>query len=319
LLDEPVVLYRTGSGEVVALADRCIHRGYPLSLGAVDGERIVCGYHGFTYDAGGLCVAIPSQTRVPPAYAVRRYPTLERGGAVWIWMGAHAPADEALLPDLAELGLVNPQFRMTIGGTIRLRCRSELIHENLLDLSHIGFLHPGSIGTARVTEFPAQTSVSGNVVEASRTISDDVATSFHLNGVGIPVDSRMDRTTRSLFFAPAAHVTHVRMVAPGSDAKHGAPGYFGEFRNAHLITPVSQTETLYFWTASRTSKLDAETTAYMLDSLGHVYEQDRLALEHQEQSLAEAEDFRELSCAADEAALKARGLIAHLMRLERAG
>ncbi len=130
-LDEPVVLYRTGSGEVVALADRCIHRGYPLSLGAVDGERIVCGYHGFTYDSDGRCVAIPSQARVPPAYAVRRYPTRERGGAVWIWMGEDAAADDALLPDVSELGLVNAQFHMSIGGTIRFRCRSELIHENL--------------------------------------------------------------------------------------------------------------------------------------------------------------------------------------------
>ena len=81
-LDEPVVLFRTSAGEAVALADRCAHRAYPLSLGTRAGDTLRCGYHGFTYDGGGRCVAIPSQPHIPSSYGVRTYPTIERGGMV---------------------------------------------------------------------------------------------------------------------------------------------------------------------------------------------------------------------------------------------
>jgi phenylpropionate dioxygenase-like ring-hydroxylating dioxygenase large terminal subunit len=48
ICNEPLVLYRTSSGEVVALADRCVHRRFPLSQSTRVGDSIVCGYHGFT-------------------------------------------------------------------------------------------------------------------------------------------------------------------------------------------------------------------------------------------------------------------------------
>lgn len=55
---EPVVLYRTCGGDVAALADRCVHRRYPLSESNLTGEKIVCGYHGFTYGPDGRCVTM---------------------------------------------------------------------------------------------------------------------------------------------------------------------------------------------------------------------------------------------------------------------
>ena len=71
-----VVLYRTDAGDVVALEDRCAHRPYPLSAGVlVGGDQIRCGLCGFVYNAGGLCVSVPSQAVLvklvqPPAGAV---------------------------------------------------------------------------------------------------------------------------------------------------------------------------------------------------------------------------------------------------------
>ncbi|HLB15359.1 MAG TPA: Rieske 2Fe-2S domain-containing protein [Burkholderiales bacterium] len=67
LLNEPVVLYRTRSGAVAALEDRCCHRHFPLHRGAVAGDFLECGYHGFTYDASGKCVRVPGQDVVPAA------------------------------------------------------------------------------------------------------------------------------------------------------------------------------------------------------------------------------------------------------------
>jgi vanillate O-demethylase monooxygenase subunit len=314
-LDEPVVLYRTSDGEPVALADRCAHRAYPLSLGTRIGDNLRCGYHGFTYDGRGRCVAIPSQDHVPPAYGVRRYPTLERGGIVWIWMGEPNSADPALLPDLYELGLTDSRFHIDIGGVNTWRNRYQLINENLLDLSHIEFLHFGTIGTPNVAASPVVTTVHPHVIEATRTIHGDQANPLHKRALNI--EGRMDRTTRSLFYAPGAHVTQVLMVASGSNAQYGEPGYFGEFRQAHLITPSTANETYYFWSIGRTANKDAETSAFMVDAFRTVFSQDGVALEAQERSVAREPNFRELSCKADEAALKARHRLRDMMLAEK--
>ena len=60
LLDERVVVYRLSDGSVMAARDICYHRGVPLSLGHVEGDEIVCKYHGLRYDREGRCVCIPA-------------------------------------------------------------------------------------------------------------------------------------------------------------------------------------------------------------------------------------------------------------------
>src|SRR2546426_3807511 len=87
-LGRSIVLYRTQSGAVVALQNRCCHRSFPLAHGRVDGDTLVCGYHGLRYDPTGRCVEIPMQKTVPSAVKVRAYTTIERGPFIWIWMGA---------------------------------------------------------------------------------------------------------------------------------------------------------------------------------------------------------------------------------------
>ena len=83
----PVVLYRTEGGRAIALEDRCAHRPYPLSAGSLVGDDVRCGLCGFVYDAGGQCVSVPSQSRVPFGAAVAAYPVDERDGVVWVWLG----------------------------------------------------------------------------------------------------------------------------------------------------------------------------------------------------------------------------------------
>ena len=84
---EPLVMYRTGAGQAVALADRCVHRRFPLSASNRDGDRIVCGYHGFTYAPDGACVAVPGQTRIPRTARVPAYQVVEQDSLVWVWIG----------------------------------------------------------------------------------------------------------------------------------------------------------------------------------------------------------------------------------------
>ncbi|HEX4113161.1 MAG TPA: Rieske 2Fe-2S domain-containing protein, partial [Stellaceae bacterium] len=94
-----VVMFRTASGGVAALVDRCPHRYAPLSAGQCVGETIACAYHGIEFDASGACARIPHQPTIPSAMRVRAFPLVERWGWAWIWLGDPACADAEAIPD----------------------------------------------------------------------------------------------------------------------------------------------------------------------------------------------------------------------------
>jgi len=85
-------------GAVVALQDRCPHRGAPLSKGRIEDGTVRCMYHGLKFDTHGKCVQIPAQDRIPPAACVNKFTVVERNKWIWIWMGEAALADPLWLP-----------------------------------------------------------------------------------------------------------------------------------------------------------------------------------------------------------------------------
>ena len=147
ILDEPVALYRTESGKPVALEGRCPHRSFPLGRSRVSGDNIQCGYHGITFRPDGSCAAIPSQSAVPAACRVRSYPIVEQWRWLWIWMGDPALADESLIPSEDELGLGDGDHLIVSGGYNLVAGRYMLLHDNLFDLTHVGYLHMPSFGS----------------------------------------------------------------------------------------------------------------------------------------------------------------------------
>src|SRR5436190_22179122 len=98
LIDQPIALYRTADGGLVALEDRCCHRFAPLSLGRLEQDDLRCMYHGLKFAPDGRCIEIPGQPMIPPAARVRTYPAAESGAWIWIWMGDAAAADPKLIP-----------------------------------------------------------------------------------------------------------------------------------------------------------------------------------------------------------------------------
>lgn len=319
-LGESVVIWRDSAGVPVALADRCPHRHYPLSRSRRVGDTIECGYHGFTFDRTGTCVRIPTQEHIPPGgERVRRYPLAERWEFVWIWLGDPALADESLLPDHAALGLTDPRFLPARGGTIEVGARYQLITENLLDLSHLNYLHPGVLGTEGVTMTPVTMSAGpDDIVQSTRGIRSDAAPPMYRQAFRLPEDALIDRDLTSIFYPPSLHVTHVRVSRPGSGGRYGQDGYHGEFKVVHALTPATSTSTHYFWEVGRTFQKDAATTEGIVKGIATAFRQDKEALEAQEQVVERlAEPVRELSCQADEASLRARRIVAARMRAER--
>ena len=170
LLDQPVVFYRKEDGTPVALEDRCCHRQLPLSMGRIEGDDLRCGYHGLKFDASGRCVEIPGQPSIPPQARVRSFPVVERFNWLWIWMGDAEKADPSLIPDWWWAD--HPDWAFTRPDRVRLECDYQLVSDNVLDVTHLAYVHAASIGALSITEFPATVERGERLVRLTRWIRD---------------------------------------------------------------------------------------------------------------------------------------------------
>jgi phenylpropionate dioxygenase-like ring-hydroxylating dioxygenase large terminal subunit len=106
LLDQDLVVYRTSQGVVVA-KDICLHRGAQISLGWMQGDEIVCAYHGFRYSFAGKCTLVPAHPTLPISekLCLITYPAIEQYGLIWTCLSKKPARD---LPDWPELA--DPEF-----------------------------------------------------------------------------------------------------------------------------------------------------------------------------------------------------------------
>ncbi|MFG2001880.1 Rieske 2Fe-2S domain-containing protein [Spirillospora sp. NPDC048911] len=309
---EPIVFYRTGAGVPVALADRCVHRRFPLSESIRDGDLIVCGYHGFTYAPDGACVAVPGQTRIPRTARVPAYPVVEQDSLVWVWIGDPGRADPAAVPRAPWLAM---DGWVTVRGMEPLDARYELLIDNLLDLSHETYLHAGYIGTPEVAQTPITTEVDdeAGVVYVSRRMKDVECPSFYADSTGIK--GRIDRWQDIEYHPPCLYLLHSRIaptgVEPGPDADDPAACHA---EIVYAITPETDTSTHDFWMVARDFALDDESvSAFLAESNRTVVLQDVTALNTLEKVIAtEPEGFQELSINIDTGGLAARRLLRRL-------
>lgn len=312
LLGESVVFYRTEDGQPVALADACPHRQFPLSQSQLSGDTIQCGYHGLVFDAAGRCIRVPQQDHIPPRLAVRGYPLCERGGFVWIWMGDPARADQSLIPEYPFPGR---DGWVTVRGTLHLEARAQLMNENLLDLSHLAYLHPTSIGTQRVAEVPVETEWDDRSVRVRRTMQHIECPAFFQRAMGL--SGYIDRTQMAEWFAPGFHITHV------SAKPAGDPGdeRLCQHKVAHCITPETRTTTHYFWAFARDYHIDdPEITRFTQEAQARVFLDDVAACEAIEVRLAAYGPAYppEFNIKVDAGPLQSRRMIERLVALEEA-
>ena len=315
ILGEHVVLYRRASGTPVALADRCPHRRYPLSLGRLAGDLLVCGYHGFTFDGGGHCVAVPGQDAIPSRADVRTYPVVEQGAWTWIWMGDPDQPEEARLP--CTPWLCEGDWAVNC-GMLPLAARYLLLVDNLLDLSHETYLHGGYIGTPEVAATPIQTEVddSTSVVRVSRHMHDAECPPFYANSTGIK--GRIDRWQDIEYSPPGYYLLHSRIAPAGAPVRPdgGDPDAF-HLKISYGITPSTEHSTYDFWAVSRDFALDDDKVHTFLGTLNEqVVAQDVEALGVLEQRIATDPDPFELNIKIDRGGLAARRVIERLVAAE---
>ncbi|MFI0780371.1 Rieske 2Fe-2S domain-containing protein [Streptomyces sp. NPDC021212] len=323
ILNEPIAFYRTepespgsdGSepnGTVVALADRCVHRRYPLSASRLDGDKVVCGYHGFTYDTTGTCVFVPGQKRVPRTARVASYPVVEQDSLVWVWIGDPALADPAAIPRAPWLA--DPHWT-TVGDMERIDADYGLLVDNLLDLSHETYLHGGYIGTPEVAETPITTEVDegAGIVRVSRHMDDAACPPFYARSTGI--EGRITRWQDIEYHAPCLYLLHSRIAPVGvlPEADGSDPNAF-HVEITYAITPSTDRQVYDFWAVSRDfAQDDEEVTTVLRDLNRTVVRQDVDALNLLQKALdTEREGYQELSINIDTGGLAARRILARL-------
>ena len=156
ILGEDIILFRTSEGEAVALEDRCCHRNVKLSLGYLNKDTVVCGYHGWEYNSEGSCTLIPSQlpgTKIPPKAVIKKYPVKEFNKWIWVFVGDEEKAKDVDPPNIPEMNEWDFTYKTHV-----FEADLESAAESLIDPYHIKYTHKDSIKQllGQIEEFPAE-------------------------------------------------------------------------------------------------------------------------------------------------------------------
>lgn len=246
VLGRPVVLYRQAHGAVAALDDRCAHRAVPLSRGTIVDDCVVCPYHGFTYDASGTCVDVPSQAHVPYGTRVRSYPVVEVAGWLWIWLGEPTLSGNAEPPDVPAL--TAPGWTVQ-GGALDIAANYLLLHDNALDRTHFPFVHPHRSHRGYVEgPPPLEVEVTETTVSYSRTFAPAPLAEWQQQATGLPGGGSYVQRETGTFVSPALHIDEMDIIGPDGTV------FRSQFVRA--FTPVDAANTRILWWAARNYALD---------------------------------------------------------------
>ncbi|MBB4613438.1 aromatic ring-hydroxylating dioxygenase subunit alpha [Novosphingobium taihuense] len=318
IIDKPVFLFRKADGTVAALLDRCPHRFAPLSRGTREGDTVVCGYHGLSFSAEGKCMRNPFGERVPAGSDIPAFVVAERDGIVWLWAGAADAADEALIPDFGFIP-DTPHSR-TVRGYTLMQANYEYGTDNLLDLSHIEFVHKGTFagqGVIFAGEHAVQ--VEGETLHSNWWMPN-IAPPSVAQGV-FPPEAKVDHWLDMRWNAPASMRLNVGVTPHGAGREAGF-----EVPQAHILTPASEHTTHYFWSSTRFNDLEnPEVDAMLLALFGEAFDlEDKPMIEaayaNVRDNLEAGGDFwkeRPLSLGIDQGGTRARRLLERMISREQ--
>jgi vanillate O-demethylase monooxygenase subunit len=181
----------------------------------------------------------PHGRRVIPGRArVRSYPVIERYGAIWLWMGEQ-PADAAAIPDFSgfdrESAFVGQRY-------LYAKANYQLDVDNILDLSHIQYLHRATLGSSDVSAASIEVVQDGNTVHSRRLVTNEQLTPFLESAFFVAPGQRVDRELDVRWDPPASMLLTVTVTPTGRPAGEGHVR-----RIAHLFSPETDTTTHYWF------------------------------------------------------------------------
>jgi nitrite reductase/ring-hydroxylating ferredoxin subunit len=317
LLGKPVALYRKEDGTPVAMYGLCPHRYFPLARGKVRGDALVCGYHGFVFAADGKCIEVPSQG-TGTGFCQPTYPIVERGPLCWIWMGEKRQADPALIPPYEDFALGEDGWRYSSENYFHLKGRSQLLVDNLMDLTHLPYIHHHIDGGEALAN-PKLTEEDRDISYRVRRTGKVPFSSFHemVFGPEASFEGLSDFLSLTDFYGPELIRTSlpITLAIEGRDA---VPPELGSLYILHGITPETETSTHYYGFSTRNFRLESrELDDFQYRSECTIRQQDVVAIESVEARLEEAAARqRELLVKSDGPAVKVRRRIQAMLDAE---
>ncbi|MEQ8344748.1 MAG: aromatic ring-hydroxylating dioxygenase subunit alpha [Sneathiellaceae bacterium] len=319
ILETRILLFRGDSGRVVALDDRCCHRGARLSLGRVEGDCVRCMYHGLKFDPDGACIQIPGQETVPPGLGVRSYPVAERYGLVWLWMGEPALADPAKIVDLPFME--DPAWK-GIPAYMHYDASYLLIVDNLSDFAHLAFVHTNTLGGSEDYAYktkPVSIERLANGFRVERWHMDSAPPPFHRKVIP-DKQARVDRRNIGTMYIPGIFALESLFAPAGSGAEKGNLAGARQYRNAQFMTPETAGSTHFFWVYLNDFEgADGNVSRSLLDSLIEGFMEDKHIIEEQQRVLDADPGFRMQAVAADAALSHFRWTLDRMIEAEQAG
>jgi vanillate O-demethylase monooxygenase subunit len=319
LLGEHVLLYRGESGNVVAMNDRCPHRGALLSRGRLEGDAVRCMYHGIKFDGSGKCVQIPGQDMIPPKLKVRGYPTVERGCLIWVWMGDAAKADPTLIVDLPYLS--DPLWR-GIPAYLHYDANYLLIVDNLSDFSHLAFVHTKTLGGSEEYAFVSKPTVIERLERGFRVERwhlDSDPPPFHRKVIRDKT-GKLDRRNIATMIIPGIFTMETLFAPAGQGSQAGNIAGAKEYRNCQFMTPETERTTHFFWSYLNNFEGENSTISKsLLNSLIEGFMEDKEIIERQQKTLDEDPSFQMLAILADGPLAHFRRVLGKLIDAEQTG
>lgn len=312
----PTAIYRESGGAVAALLDRCPHRFARLSKGTREGDNLVCPYHGLTFDSSGSCVRNPYSDKIPAAARVDSWACVERDGIIWMWGGQREAADESRIPDFGALR--DQPGRKVLRGYTHVQAPYQFCTDNLLDLSHIEFVHRGTFAGDGVI-FAGK----HKVIDEGETLHSN----WWMENVPAPGACRppyeegqlTDHWLDMRWNAPASMRLDIGATLPGEarDAGYKVGG------QAHIVTPETATTCHYFTANARHEAVDSdEVDAYLTELFRQAFDvEDKPIIEESFANMG-GEDFwgaQPLSLGIDQGGARARRKIEKMIAAEGAG
>lgn len=299
---EALVIYRTLAGEAVVLSDLCSHRRAPLSEGRLIEDRIQCPYHGIEFDRQGKCVTIPCQDKIPAKSHIKGYPSTERDGAIWVWIGDSAKVDESLIPAAPWVG--DPAWNSKTIHAYHVPASHILTTENLLDLGHVAFLHADTIGfdASVMKEDPLVTEIEGDCIRNTRIVKDTKPSPVVQSWANFP--GLIERTSVSEWYLPC----YTYILFRNADETQTL-----DLRINHYVTPETDTSHHYWVRVSRNFRIDDDAlTEQIYQGNERVHAQDLAIISAQQRMGNFAPNHEEVLIAQDRGVVAARRILSRL-------
>ena len=313
ICNEPVVMFRTAAGDIAALEDRCPHRFVPLSMGKRIGDTLQCGYHGLSFDTSGACSDAPNDEPEQRArICVRTFVAVERYAIVWLWFGAPEAADPELIPVFDFM--TNGDYTVA-RGVSHFNANYQMLADNLLDLSHVHYLHPGVHEGSNFADFTNKVKLEGDTVYSMLwrhhyQIDEQRRQMFGMNSTDVEGQGHSRWTAPGNILVDTAYWDHGKSIDEGVRSP-----------SAHLLTPETEYSCHYIWASGRTFCCDNEAmTQATAANMKRIFEtEDGPMCEAQQAAMGKSTDFlsqQPIVLKADAAGLAARRVTKRKLRQE---